>query len=400
MNVNATQGVRFGLAVAAIAGAAVLTAGCATTSGSLADQIQPVAAHSIVKPDPANADKISEITATIINNTDLTLTKVSDSHTGTGVHWQQQPPGTIAPHSVTTITDYAGGNNKIDMTYQDSTGATYSFEVNDPFGSYDTISDSTTSTSYGTSGSSGSGYDDKSSFAIYAGHSYGYSGSAEQYVVPAGVTQMQVDVTGGSGGETDGATINGADISGTLAVTPGEVLTIGVGGEGGPGEVNYAGGWGLPWNGSSFSGGAGLHGSHSTPGDQEWSGGGGGASVIATGNQLLVVAGGGGGGGTADGYVYNGGRGGDNGSLTGQNGQGDGGTAGSQSQPAGQNSSPSADEPSGAGGGGYAGGGTGQGVIGGGGAGSSYDGGLTGTTVTTASGSAIPGHINLTAVTS
>lgn len=412
MNDKSKSRIRVGLAAAAFVGATALTVGCSATGGSLADQIQP-AAHVVnaartvkttpdSKPNPANADKISEITATITNNTDMTLTKVSATHTGTGVHWQQQAPGTLAPHSSTTVTDYAGGNNEIDMTYQDASGATYTFDVDDPFSSKDSVKGSTTSRSFGISASAGSGLKDNSSFTVYAGQSFGLSGSTQQYVVPAGVTALNVDVIGGSGGE-DNQTINGADIVGTMAVTPGEVLTVGVGGKGHDGGNDYSGGFGLPWNGSSFSGGSGLYDTNSNPAQPQWGGGGGGASVIANGNQLLVVAGGGGGEGGNDGVYALGGRGGYNGSLTGQDGEYHGGMAGSQSAPAGQSSLYGAGQVGGAGGGGYAGGGSGL-IIdqegGGGGAGSSYDAGLNaGATVSTASGNTQDGSINLTAVT-
>ena len=169
---------------------------------------------------------------------------------------------------------------------------------------------------------------------------------------------MNVHVVGGSGGE-DNESINGADIAGTMAVTPGEVLTIGVGGEG-QDSPHFAGGWGLPWNGSSFSGGSGLYDDNSNPAQPQWGGGGGGASVIANGNQLLVVAGGGGGEGGNDGVYALGGRGGFDGSLTGQNGEDNGGMAGSQSAPGGQGSLYGDGQVGGAGGGGYDGGGSGQ----------------------------------------
>ena len=187
MKSTTTTRVRVGLAAVTVAGVVLLTVGCSATGGSLADQIQPMkrvaksvtpVAKSVMPEDidrataaanPANADKLSEITATITNNTDMSLTKVSATHTGTGVHWQQQAPGTLAPHSTTTVTDYAGGNNKIDLTFQDSTGATYSFEVDDPFGAKDSVKGSTTSTINGVNGSAGSGFHDDSSFTVYVG---------------------------------------------------------------------------------------------------------------------------------------------------------------------------------------------------------------------------------------
>ena len=405
MNTNISRGARIGLAATAIVSAAALTVGCSAASGSMADQIQPAAAHSTLGATGSDITvKRATMESKIVNNTgeDLTLVSASDGG-GTGVHWQQHAKTILPANQSETVTNYSSLDGpKIDLLYKDTAGNTFTFDASDPMVTKDTVSGSASNSSYGVNAESGSGNDDVSGFTAYAGHAFGYTGSTQQYVVPAGVTKLNATVIGGSGGDYSGGgfggpVVNGADVSGTLNVTPGEVLTIGVGGKGYQGP-HFNGGWGMPWNGSSFSGGSGRF------VGAEGGGGGGGASVIEADNQLQVVAGGAGGQGGSASYNDFGGKGGYNGSLTGQNGQNNGGSAGSMSTPQGQDSLFSnAGAVAGSGGGGYAGGASGQysGQNGGGGAGSSYDNALNpGATVATASGGMQDGSITLNAVTS
>jgi hypothetical protein len=131
----------------------------------------------------------------------------------------------------------------------------------------------------------------------YLSETYSYTGSAQTFVVPAGVTSLQVVVAGAQGGAgfdyaagTGGGGGRGAVVGVTLAVSPGETLTLLVGGEGGSGPAGSVAGF----NG----GGAGAY--NPTPGFARAGGGGGGASDIRAGGAGLanrvVVAGGGGGG--------------------------------------------------------------------------------------------------------
>ena len=126
---------------------------------------------------------------------------------------------------------------------------------------------------------------------------FSYTGSAQNWVVPPGVTEVSIEAWGGQGADAvdrlpdNGGGGLGGYASGTLTVTPGETLAIYVGGAGegasGAGGFNggAAGGYGSP--GASCSGGFG--------------GGGGGASDVRQGGSTLadrvIVAGGGGGGG-------------------------------------------------------------------------------------------------------
>lgn len=132
----------------------------------------------------------------------------------------------------------------------------------------------------------------------------------QTFVVPAGVTQIQVKLWGGGGGG-GGSNLNSGSLgvcgaggfaSGTLPVTPGESLSILVGGAG---VFGYDGG--------CFGGGVG--GGHG--GNYVASGGG--RSAVRRGTTELITAGGGGGGGGETGAFKDGGAGG---GLTGEAGNG------------------------------------------------------------------------------
>jgi hypothetical protein len=128
---------------------------------------------------------------------------------------------------------------------------------------------------------------------------FGYTGQAVTWQVPAGVTSLTFEAAGGDGGGTAGKVGGfrglGADIMGTLSVTPGETLVIAVGGTG---TTSSAGGWG-------YDGMSGGPANTAKPSDRS-GGAGGGATFIGAenGNTVdpLVISGGGGGfgGGSGD----------------------------------------------------------------------------------------------------
>jgi hypothetical protein len=195
------------------------------------------------------------------------------------------------------------------------------------------------------------------------------------FVVPAGVQSVTVTAIGAAGGGCGAAGGRGAQITGTVAVTPGEQLYVGVGGVGG--DCSPAEGSGAPGPGGIGGGGRGGAGT-----DTEWGGGGGGgASLVGVASPspgfstLLVVAGGGGGRG-GPGTPTPGAAGGDAGAPGASTGNSGGGAAGTQTaggaggsgNPAGADGSfgmggQGADSPftfgGGGGGGGYYGGGGG-----------------------------------------
>ena len=129
----------------------------------------------------------------------------------------------------------------------------------------------------------------------------GYTGAAQYWTVPTWVTQATFTLYGAAGGSGTGPNVSGpaatdggpggvgAEVTGTLRVTPASVLQVNVGQEGAVSS-------GAAFGGGGSSGGGGASG-----------GGGGGASDIRDGayklaNRLLVAGGGGGGGagGAAD----------------------------------------------------------------------------------------------------
>jgi hypothetical protein len=128
------------------------------------------------------------------------------------------------------------------------------------------------------------------------------------FVVPAGVTSVQVTLVGGNGGEGVGFAPGGSGdtVTATLAVSPGETFYAEVAGDGNSAEVATFGGLGGVGGGGEGGGdgGFGIRG-----------GGGGGASDLRTcpetapatcggqttlASRLVVAAGGGGGGGSGE----------------------------------------------------------------------------------------------------
>ncbi len=138
---------------------------------------------------------------------------------------------------------------------------------------------------------------------------YVHTGSGNYtWVVPAGVTSIQVDMAGGSGGNSNQSAGGlGGRVQATLPVTPGQTLYIYVGGQG---QTTTSG-----WANGGYNGGAQGYSSCSSCG----AGGGGGSSDIrvnstSTGNRQLVAGGGGGAGYNCGGT--NNERGGEGGGLT------------------------------------------------------------------------------------
>jgi hypothetical protein len=145
---------------------------------------------------------------------------------------------------------------------------------------------------------------------------YGFSGEEETFVVPADVCLVRITAIGGDGGSTTatGGPVTDGGLGGetraTIAVTPGETLTVRVGSAGGDALDDDAGIGGN--SGPSFSGGDGSDG-------LDAGGGGGAASSVSRGGDPIVGAGGGGGAGGL-GEDGAGGEGGDGGGGTGANG--------------------------------------------------------------------------------
>jgi hypothetical protein len=178
---------------------------------------------------------------------------------------------------------------------------------------------------------------------------FNYTGTIDNFTVPAGVTSLVIEAKGAQGGTSNGSGTNaggkGAYIKGTVSVTPGQVLKVLVGGQGSTGSQG---------------------------------GGGGGSFITTNANAALVVAGGGGGAyyasyttnaANADGVTGNNGMAG-----VGGNG-GNGGVAGTGGNGGGLSTTYSI---SGAGGGGLNGNGTSSTGTGGATGGKSFTNGGTG----------------------
>jgi len=147
---------------------------------------------------------------------------------------------------------------------------------------------------------------------------FGYTGSAQTYTVPSdgSVCQVRFEAAGADGGQGDfvdaaasggGGEFGAASVDGTggsaaatFPVVPGQVITVDVGGAGGPGaDQSQAGGFG--------GGASGGNGDTPGPTDDLRGGGGGGATTFRSDGVPMLIAGGGGGGGA---YNADGGNGG------------------------------------------------------------------------------------------
>jgi hypothetical protein len=227
---------------------------------------------------------------------------------------------------------------------------------------------------------------------------FGFTGASQTFTVPDGVSHVAIQALGAqggaggiAGGDEQGAL--GGEADGTLSVTPGEILSIYVGGRGGPGGA-ATGGWIVLGGPGGFNGGgAGGQAAIESDGNQTWQGygggGGGGASDVRQGGTGLadrVVIAGAGGGAAADcfGDGTGGGTTGDSSCGAGggtQNAGGTGGAGATDGTPgtggagsAGNSDVNFLDAGGGGGGGLYGGGGGGGGDTGAGGSGYTADG--------------------------
>ncbi len=126
---------------------------------------------------------------------------------------------------------------------------------------------------------------------------YNYTGAAQTWVVPAGLTGIEVDASGAQGYNTGVVGGMGGRVQSTVSVTPGETLNIYIGGQGGV----SAGGFNGNTTGTCYRGGGAT--------DIRQSG-------TALANRILV-AGGGGGPGAMGTTVISSGNGGAGGGTTG-----------------------------------------------------------------------------------
>ncbi|MEV5572486.1 hypothetical protein AB0L06_20780 [Spirillospora sp. NPDC052269] len=124
---------------------------------------------------------------------------------------------------------------------------------------------------------------------------FGYTGAPQSLTVPEGVCELTVDAFGAAGGDAVYGSPGGrgGGVHGTALVSPGDVLTIDVGGAGTGGDLMT----GTPAHGGYGGGGQpGAFHEDRRPGDGTVAGGGGGATTVGLALEPLVIAGGGGGG--------------------------------------------------------------------------------------------------------
>jgi len=142
---------------------------------------------------------------------------------------------------------------------------------------------------------------------------YNFTGGVQNFVVPPCVTSLSVTVAGADGGGALGG--NGAIVTATFAVTPGQTIGMIVGGSGGSPGGGYNGG------GSGYA---------STDGNTSYnsSSGGGATNLTINGVNYIIAAGGGGAGGGSG--IVAGGAGGCATGVTGSSTFGGGATGGTQ----------------------------------------------------------------------
>ena len=222
-----------------------------------------------------------------------------------------------------------------------------------------------------------------------SGTTFAFTGAAQLYQVPAGVSSVGVRAVGAQGGTGTSRAGYGADVAAKVAVTAGQVLAVLAGGRGGNGDGCGALTCGDPQAGNSI-GGFNGGGTNTFAGAGTGRGtGGGGATDLRRGSWRLenrvVVAGGGGGSSVNGSGVQPGlGQGGDASGLTGDDGvAGDGnyvgGKGGSQDAGgAGGGAYAGAGGRADGGSGGFFGGSGGGGWFGGGGGGGDSSGGSPG----------------------
>ena len=136
-------------------------------------------------------------------------------------------------------------------------------------------------------------------------NTYEYTGETDTFTVPDGVTSMTVTLKGGQGGlggrDSQGSPIPGGYqgvVTGVIAVTPGDVVTVAVGGGGGEGESSAGNAYGGYPGDNPLSGYDGAFGGVAGPeGSSGGGGGSGAASVLQIGNSQIVAGGAGGNGG-------------------------------------------------------------------------------------------------------
>lgn len=133
---------------------------------------------------------------------------------------------------------------------------------------------------------------------------FNYTGSTQTFTVPDGVTSLTVTLTGGQGGrgggDSQGSPTPGGYrgvVTGTIDVTPGQELTVAVGGGGGTGTSSQGSAPGGSAGQNPLAGYDGAVGGVAGPAGSSGGGGGSGAATVLRIDGVDIVAGGAGGNG-------------------------------------------------------------------------------------------------------
>lgn len=97
-----------------------------------------------------------------------------------------------------------------------------------------------------------------STTVLAAQETFNYTGAAQSFTVPTGITSIQIVAQGGDGKSVFSNDAKGAEVTATLAVTPGEEFDVYVGGAGTAGAGGWNGGGAIPLGSISAGGGGGA----------------------------------------------------------------------------------------------------------------------------------------------
>jgi hypothetical protein len=95
--------------------AAAVTPGLLVPAAASAAQLHTASAPTLTSTKATRAEKATQLSMTFLNNTSLTLTLVNAGHGGSGTHWENQPPQTLAPGATGTAPAYSSTDTEITL---------------------------------------------------------------------------------------------------------------------------------------------------------------------------------------------------------------------------------------------------------------------------------------------
>ena len=163
------------------------------------------------------------------------------------------------PGALTNIIDVAGGNAKEYLHTGLAMGTRYFYSVAARYTDMNSACQTLCLSDFSSEVS------DTTRFS--ATNTFDFTETIQSYTVPAGVSQIQVDMQGGQGGSRTALGGLGGRLQALIDVTPGETLFVFVGGGGGDNHpAKYQdpiiGGWNGGGSGTGTGGGGGGEGAH------------------------------------------------------------------------------------------------------------------------------------------